>query len=102
MTVSYETAANIAYAYKEIEVAGKLLAEIREAISKSEAPDIRDAFGRRTGALQLGVPSGNNSQRLFYVQWTLALPVIEAHIAQQKSIIAALNEKARIESGSEP
>jgi hypothetical protein len=97
--ITSETALAIAYAYREIETAEKLLAEIIDEFTKriKDTPDIRDAFGRRQDGLQLGVPSGHNGHRLFNVPWTLCKPVIEAHIAQQKALIAALNEKARIE-----
>lgn len=92
------TAVSIAYAYREIETAEKLLAEITDSMRRlGDPPDIRDAFGRRQEGLQLGVPSGDNGHRLFNVPWTLAKPVIEAHIANQKAIIAALNETARAE-----
>jgi len=36
------------------------------------------------------------------VPWSLARPIIEAHIANQEAIIAALSEKARIELQSAP
>lgn len=101
--IGFETARAIALAYREVEVAEKLLAEISDAIGRRTAPDIRDAFGRHVGGLELGVPSGENSRRLFNVPWELARPVIEAHIAQQKAIIDAFSEKARIElDGSAP
>ena len=95
--LSKETSIDIALAHREIETAEKLLAEIVEAINDREMPEIRDAFGRRQGGLQLGVPSGNDGHRLFNVPWRLAKPVIEAHIANQKSVLSALNEKAKIE-----
>lgn len=95
--IKSDTARAIALAYREIETAEKLLAEIIEALSRHVAPDIRDAFGRQAGGLQLGVPSGDTSHRLFNVPWNLARPVIEAHIAQQKAVVSALSEKARIE-----
>ncbi len=100
--IGFETARAIALAYREVEVAEKLLAEITDAIRQRAEPDIRDAFGRHVGGLELGVPSGGNSKRMFNVPWELARPVIEAHIAQQKAVIAALSEKVRIEleSGS--
>lgn len=99
MPISKQTAMDIALAHREIETAEALLAQITDALSRSRtsSPDIRDAFGRHQGGLQLGVPTGENGHRLFNVPWALARPVIEAHIAQQTSIIAALNEKARIE-----
>lgn len=98
--IEAETARAIALAYRELEVAEKLLTEINDALKSRTAPDIRDVFGRHVGGLELGVPSGENGRRLFNVPWTLARPVIEAHIAQQKANIAALSEKARIELAS--
>jgi hypothetical protein len=96
--ISFETAQQIAYAYREIEVAEKLLADISEAHQRrNTAPDFRDAFGRPCGGLELGVPTDHGSRRLFNVPWNLARPIIEAHIAQQKSLIDTLSEKARIE-----
>lgn len=97
--ITAETATSIAYAYREIETAEKLLAEITNEFTQrlKQPPDIRDAFGRRQEGLQLGVPSGVNGHRLFNVPWTLAKPVIEAHIANQKAIVTALCEKARTE-----
>lgn len=100
--ISYETALAIAQAYREVETAEKLLAEIADTVSQSRAaPEIRDAFGRRQDGLQLGVPNGSNGHRLFNVPWSLAKPVIEAHIASQKAIITALGEKAHIELHTE-
>lgn len=98
MMISQETATDIAYAYREIDVAEKLLEQIVEALARHENPECRDAFGRRAGGLQLGVPSGGG-HRLFDVPWSLAKPVIEAHVAYHKSKIAALTEKARAELG---
>ena len=95
--ISKDTAMSIAMAYREVETAEKLLADIKEAMSRYEQPDIRDAFGRRQGGLHLGVPSGANSHRLFDVQWALAAPIIEQHIAQHRSVIAVLSETARTE-----
>lgn len=95
--ITSETARSIAIAYREIEVAEKLLAEITDTLQRRTVPDIRDAFGRPVGGLQLGVPNGESGLRLFNVPWELARPVIEAHIAAQKAVIDALSEKARIE-----
>jgi hypothetical protein len=98
--IGKETATDIAMAYREVETAEKLLAEIRDTISRREAPDIRDAFGRRQDGLTLGVPSGNNGHRLFNVPFPLAAPIIEAHIAQQRAVIAALSHRAASEAAS--
>lgn len=95
--ITLETARDIAFAYREIEVAEKLLAQITESMDRRETPDLRDAFGRQVGGLQLGVPSGSNGHRLFDVPWEIARPVIEAHMAQKKALIATLCAKARIE-----
>lgn len=95
--ISQQTAMDIALAYREVATAETLLAKIVEDMGRLRAPDIRDAFGRHQNGLQLGVPSGSGGHTLYNVPWSLARPVIEAHIAAQKSIIAALNEKARIE-----
>lgn len=95
--INQKTAMDIAYAWREVETAEALLAEISETVSRREGVDIRDAFGRRQDGLQLGVPSGSNGHRLFHVPWTMARPIIEAHIAQQRALIATLSEKAAIE-----
>jgi hypothetical protein len=95
--ISKETAMDIALAYREMETAAALLGEIRDTLKNREAPDIRDAFGRLQDGLQLGVPSGNSGHRLFNVPWTLAKPILEAHIAHHKSKIVALTEKAKCE-----
>ena len=100
--IGFETARAIAFAYREVEVAEKLLAEISDTISRRTAPDIRDAFGRQVDGLELGVPSSASGRRLFNVPWEFACPVIEAHIAQQKAIITVLSEKARIELWAQP
>lgn len=95
--ISKQTAMDIALAYREVETAEKLLAEVREATDRHGAPDIRDAFGRLQTGLQLGVPSGDNSHRLYNVPWSLAEPIMEAHIANQRAIIAALCARAKAE-----
>lgn len=95
--ITKETATDIALAYREIETAEKLLAEIAEALARHQSPDIRDAFGRRQDGLQLGVPSSANSHRLFNVPWRLAKPIIDAHLAEKRACIEALTAKAQSE-----
>ena len=97
MPISKKTAMDIALAYREVETAEALLAEIGDAMKHRQSPDIRDAFGRHQDGLQLGVPSGSNGHRLFNVPWVLARPIIESHVAQQRAIISALSEKAGLE-----
>lgn len=95
--IKAETARSIAIAHAEIDVAKKLLEEISEAIGRNTIPDFRDAFGRHQAGMELGVRCGENGRRLFNVPWKLARPVIEAHIAEQRAIISALNDLARSE-----
>jgi hypothetical protein len=92
---------DIALAYREVETAEQLLEEIQEAMSRHVMPDIRDAFGRPVGGMQLAVRSGKDTQRLFDLPWSLAKPVIEAHIALHKSRIAALNAKVLYEAADD-
>jgi hypothetical protein len=96
--ISKQTAMDIALAYREVESAERLLEDVREATKRTGPPtDIRDAFGRTQHGLQLGVPSGDGSTRLFGVPYGLAMPIIEAHAAQHRAVILALTEKARSE-----
>lgn len=95
--ISKDTAQDIAFAYREVETAEALLADISKEIDRRSGVDIRDAFGRRQDGLQLGVPSGSNGHRLFNVPWTMARPIIEAHIAQQRGLIGVLTAKAQLE-----
>jgi hypothetical protein len=97
--ITQETAYQIACLYQEIERAQKLLDQVQESVSRRQAPDIRDAFGSRQSGLQLGVPSGENSTRLYMVDWFLCVPVLKAHIGQVKAQLSAMNELARAELG---
>lgn len=94
MLISKEAAQKIALAYREIEVAERLLAEISEEMERRRDIDIRDAFGRQQHCLQLGVPSSHNSTRLFDVPWKIARPIIELHIAEQRALIEVLSAQA--------
>ncbi len=100
--ISQDTAYQIACAHQEIERAEQLLSEVQDAVAKRKNPDIRDAFGRVQGGLQLGVPSGDSSQRLYMVEWNICIPVLTAHIGQTKAKLAALNEVARSELDAKP
>ena len=100
--LSKQSAMDIALAWREIEVAEDLLAKITNEIERGYTPEIRDAFGRLAGGLQLGVPTSETSRTLFNVPWSLARPIIEAHIAAQRAKIAALSEKAKIELADIP
>ncbi len=96
--ITKQTAIDLALTYREIETAEGLLKDISQTIARRELPEIRDAFGRHQNGLQLGVPTGDNSHRLFNVPWPLAKIVIEAHLAAQQQLVAALNAKALIEA----
>jgi hypothetical protein len=47
--------------------------------------------------MQLGVPSGQNSHRIFDVSYDLAEPIIRTHISNKRAELAKLNEIARFE-----
>lgn len=100
--ISPETATDIAVIYRDIDAAEKLLDEVRKAIDSFEQVDIRDVFGRRCRTLEMGVPSGESSRRIFHVPYQLAVPVIEATIASHKARLTALAEKARFELAGQP
>jgi hypothetical protein len=93
--ITKEMATDIALAYREIESAKKLLEQITESLERRQVPDIRDAFGRLQGGLQLGVPTSDNAHRLFNVPWHICKPVIEAHIANQQQVIDTITENVR-------
>lgn len=100
--ITQETSAAIAMAHREVVAGEKLLAELRNSKQWRDEPDFRDAFGHRQRELQLGIPSGNDGHRLFGVSWTLAVPVIEAHLARKRAEIMDLSMKARIEMDAVP
>lgn len=95
--ITEKTALDIAMAYREIAHGETLLKEVKETCDRFYGKDIRDAFGRPASGLELGVPSGEGSKRLFQVKWSLAEPVIEAHIADKRAQLSALMAKAAAE-----
>lgn len=98
--ITKETAERIWVSYREIQAAEKLLLDMKQKREDENldkmAATLTDAFGRRQH-LQLGIPSGENGHRLFYVSPMLAEPVIRAHIAARYADLAEANEQARIE-----
>lgn len=96
--ISKETAADIAFAYRELEVGEELLKKIEEAKSRGEPPDFRDAFGRRRSGITLGWPTGDTAKTLFDVPMSIAPAVVRAHLAEMRSKLMALNELALIEA----
>lgn len=105
MILSAETAVQIAVSHQEIARGEKLLADVKASLEKRKGngfginadTDLRDVFGRRQNSLQLGVPSGNSGHQICDMSYELAVPVIEAHIANKRSELAALSMKARAE-----
>ena len=98
--ITQNTASDIWAAYREIEAAEKLLADMKAERSFGErdkhAPTLKDAFGRKR-QLQLGIPSGENGHRIYDVAPELAESVIRAHIAKKRVELTEANERARIE-----
>jgi hypothetical protein len=98
--ITKKTAERIWVAYREIESGEKLLEDMareRDRYDVDEhAPTLQDAFGRARH-IQLGVPSGENSHRLFQVSPVLAESCIRAHIEHKRVDLVEANEVARME-----
>ncbi len=100
--ISKETCVKIWNAYNEIDSANELIKNMAETLktdSEKKAPTIHNAFGDRTG-LQLGLPSGNSSHRLYSVPVDLSVKIIEAHIQAQEQRLKELMAIAKIELNS--
>ena len=102
--VKKETAYAIAVAYQEIERGTKLLADVRKCMSERAErwprtdEDLRDVFGHRHRDLQLGVPSGQGGHQICHLSYDLAVPIIEAHIANMTAKLRALSTLARVQT----
>lgn len=98
--ITQETAGQIWQCYREIAAGNKLLEDLAAEALRLERDDdlprLRDAFGHRRN-LQLGIPSGENSHRIFDVHPDLAISIIRAHVAEKQAELARLNEIARAE-----
>jgi hypothetical protein len=98
--ISQQTAGELWNCYREIEVAKKLLADLEQSADEFRddvrRETVKDAFGRHK-RLTLGVPSGDNSQRLLDVSPRLAVAVINSHIAEKHRQLAELQEVATLE-----
>lgn len=95
--ITQQTAYSIYACHREILCAKELLKTMEEHIRDPDWHQLpKDAFGRARG-LQLGVPSGESSHRLYDVPHRLATSVIRAHIAEQERKLVEVNEQARIE-----
>lgn len=98
--ITQSTAARIWECYREIQCGEQLLIDIEQQLKdhphERHEQTLRDAFGRRRD-LQLGVPSGESSHRLFNVSPHLAMTVIRSHIAAKRAELTEANEQARCE-----
>lgn len=97
--ISKETAYKIYSCHQEIENSKKLLTDMAEILKKDKEktpPRLFNAFGEQVG-LQLGVPSGENGQRIFNVAPALAIDIIEQHIKDKKKRLTELNAVAKLE-----
>lgn len=100
--ITKDTARLIFNAYVEIEKGQKLLQEVYEALKTRGKLELKDAFGYPRG-LELGIPSGHSSTRLFNVPEEIAIDVIERHIAGQHRELERLKEVAKLElEGMDP
>lgn len=101
--ITPETCAAIYAAHREILAGEKLLADMKAERERADvdkyAATLRDSFGR-VRQLSLGIPSGDNSHRLYDVSPVLAESVIRAHIENKRAELVEANERARIELGS--
>lgn len=99
--LNYQTALDIALCHQELKNGKELLEEVEKAIEAEKkrlvADNIRDAFGRPVHGLELGVPTGRGSRRLYNVPWPLARSAIIAHMANIERRLVVLNEGARLE-----
>ena len=83
----------------EIEKSQKLINDMAEVLSRDsekQAPTLNNAFGEKKG-LMLGVPSGNDSHRLFDVNADLSIKIIEKHIEEKQARLIELMAIAKIE-----
>jgi hypothetical protein len=100
--ITKETCVKIWNAHNEIEKANQLIADLAKIVGDDKvkgAPHLRDAFGDRRG-LQLGVPCGESSHRLYNVNLDLSVKVIQLHIKEQQDHLIELMAIAKIELSS--
>ena len=90
MIVSMETANRLWLAHREIEVARKLLADIRETIARGEPTPLDRGYPR---GYQLGLPSGTG-HRVLDVAPELAERIIEQHITNKQAELKAASVNA--------
>lgn len=96
--ITKETAVKIWNCYNEIENAEKIMADLAESSKKSldEPPSLINAFGERCG-LQLGVPYGSDSHRIFGVNFEMSIKIIQQHIDEKNRRLEELKAIATLE-----
>lgn len=85
-------------AHREIEVAGKLLDDMRKALLAGAPPTPLDPLDRRRH-IELAVPTSEHGHRLFDLGPDLAATIIEAHIAEKREELREASNMARAELG---
>lgn len=92
--ITKDTARDIFNCYFEIEKAEKLLEGLNESLSKMGELKLKDSFGQAQ-SLQLGIPSGASSTRLYNIPDEIAVLAIESHIKRQNELLKQLEVVAR-------
>lgn len=97
--ITKETCVKIYHCHNEIENGKKLIEDMAKSVKEDEEkrpPTFYNAFGQRCG-LELGVPSGSDSKRIFGVSVELGVKVIEEHIKKMEQRLQELMVIAKLE-----
>lgn len=97
--ITKETAVKIWNAHNEIENCDKLIQDMGKLLmddKDKKEPTLYNAFGERRG-LELGVPSGKDSHRIFGVNADLGVKIIETHRSDMAERLKELMAIAKIE-----
>lgn len=97
--ITKETCVKIWNCWNEIEKGETIIKDMAETVKEDiekKPPTLYDAFGENRG-LQLGVPSGHDSHRIFGVPIDLGIKIIERHIEEKKRRLEELMAIAKIE-----
>jgi hypothetical protein len=96
--ITKQTAVKIWNCYNEIESAEKAIADLVESLKEfvDEPPSLINAFGERCG-LQLCVPSGGDSHRIFGINSEISIQIIQQHIDKKYERLEELKAIADLE-----
>jgi len=97
--ITKETCVKIWNCWQQIDNSETLLKNMAEKLIKDKEktpPTLHNAFGENVG-LQLGIPSGNETYRLYNINLELSTKVIETHIEEQKRKLKELEAICKIE-----